>query len=355
MKILSIRSRRLSVPLSQPYAISSRLISSTELFVVEIDTDEGVVGLGAGAPAEEITGESADAAEAALTDGRLETFEGGNPRRLGGALRLAGDVLSSTPAAHAAVDMALWDLFARLQGLPLVDVLGRRHQALPTSVTLGVDSVAETLEQARAHLKAGFRCLKVKVGRTFDEDEERLRRLREAIGQEIRIRIDANEGYSLEETARLEPLVKSLDLELVEQPLPATEVASLHRLPEGLRRLVAVDENLHGPDDALALAGDPAPCGIYNIKLMKCGGVTPALSIASIAELARRELMWGCMDESVISIAAALHAAYACPATRYIDLDGSFDLAEDPAIGGFAVDDGCLRTLDAPGLGVSLG
>ena len=86
---------------------------------------------------------------------------------------------------------------------------------------------------------------------------------------------------------------------------------------------------------------------------MKCGGVRPALRIAAIAEAAGVELMGGCMDESVVSIAAALHAAFASPATRYLDLDGSLDLARDVATGGFVLEDGRMRTTGAVGLGVT--
>ena len=94
--------------------------------------------------------------------------------------------------------------------------------------------------------------------------------------------------------------------------------------------------------------------GIVNVKLMKCGGIAEALRMAQIAERAGLSLMWGCMDESVLGIAAALHAAYACPATRYLDLDGSLDLAEDPFIGGFLLDGDRMQILKRPGLGVRL-
>jgi L-alanine-DL-glutamate epimerase-like enolase superfamily enzyme len=145
---------------------------------------------------------------------------------------------------------------------------------------------------------------------------------------------------------------------LVEQPLPRGAEADLRQLDPSLRRLVAADESVHTAKDALALAvaepdGDPA-CGILNIKLMKCGGITGARAIATIAETAGIDLMWGCMDESAISIAAALHTAFASPATRYLDLDGSFDLARDPASGGFTIENGIMRPLGLPGLGVSL-
>jgi L-alanine-DL-glutamate epimerase-like enolase superfamily enzyme len=182
-----------------------------------------------------------------------------------------------------------------------------------------------------------------------------LHRLRERVGPEIQIRVDANQGYDLEETRRLWQKQEELQLELIEQPLPAETLTELRTLPQDLRRLVAADESLHEASDAADLAQRPRACGILNIKLMKCGGVSPALAIGQVAEATGLHLMWGCMDESVISISAALHAALACPQTRYLDLDGSLDLARDPAKGGFTLEDGELRTLDRPGLGVTLG
>jgi L-alanine-DL-glutamate epimerase-like enolase superfamily enzyme len=181
-----------------------------------------------------------------------------------------------------------------------------------------------------------------------------LHKLREQVGAGILIRVDANQGYDLAATQRLAAAAATLNVEFIEQPMPAKAVDAMRRLPPALAAGMAVDESLHDEEDALALAQAPPPFGIYNIKLMKCGGITSALGIAGIAEAARIRLMWGCMDESVISIAAALHAAYACPATQYLDLDGSFDLSRDLASGGFVLQDGYLSVCKAPGLGVRL-
>jgi L-alanine-DL-glutamate epimerase-like enolase superfamily enzyme len=117
---------------------------------------------------------------------------------------------------------------------------------------------------------------------------------------------------------------------------------------------VAADESLHGVTDAFKLAVSPQPFGIFNIKLMKCGGIAPGVQIADIAHIAGIDVMWGCMDESVVGIAAALHAALSSPATRYLDLDGHLDLARDIAEGGFKMEEGRLHVLDKPGLGVTL-
>jgi L-alanine-DL-glutamate epimerase-like enolase superfamily enzyme len=354
MRISGIASWGEAVPLVQPYEISSMRIDAVDLFFVRISTEEGVEGVGSASPAEDVTGESPAACRTALSAKRLSWLRGRDPRDLDA---LSGELEQShrvTPAARAAVDMALHDLAARSEKLPLVDLLGRCHEVLPTSVTIGILSVEETLEEADAYLDRGFRCLKVKTGRSFDEDVERITRLRERVGPEILIRIDANQGYTVEETQRFGDFAGDLHLELIEQPLPTTLDSELRGLPSSVRRIIAADESLHGEEAAKDLAADPPACRIFNIKLMKCGGIRPALAIAEVARSANIDLMWGCNDESVVSIAAALHAAYACPSTRYLDLDGSFDLARDPANGGFVVEDGCMRLLDRPGLGVDL-
>jgi L-alanine-DL-glutamate epimerase-like enolase superfamily enzyme len=250
--------------------------------------------------------------------------------------------------------MAIHDLHAQHLGLPLVDVLGRAHDRLPTSVTIGIKPLDETLAEADEYVARGFRALKLKVGRDLEGDLERVARVRERVGPGIALRADANQGYDLPGTRRFLAATAPLDLELVEQPVPAAATRDLCVLDDPTRARLAADESVLSPAEALALAAPPAPCGIFNVKLMKCGGIAPALSIADLAALAGIRLMWGCNDESRIGITAALHAALAAPATAFLDLDGSFDLARDIAEGGFVLEDGQLRTGDEPGLGLRL-
>ena len=136
--------------------------------------------------------------------------------------------------------------------------------------------------------------------------------------------------------------------------MPASQDAALLAPPADLRRQIGLDESLHSLADAQRLAGPPPAVGTFVVKLMKCGGPTSALEIARVAAAGGVDLMWGCNDESAISIAAALHVAYASPATRYLDLDGSFDLSTDLARGGFRVVEGQLELTPEPGLGVSV-
>ncbi|HEY6930756.1 MAG TPA: dipeptide epimerase, partial [Thermoanaerobaculia bacterium] len=350
MKIVSVSSRTEDFGLLRPYAIAFAQTESVENVVLEVRTADGKVGLGAGAPEARVTGETHEACAAALDTRALSWVVGRDVRETAKLCREAGERMPDTPAALAAVDMALHDLFAQHLGTPLVDVLGRAHEALPTSITIGIKGVDETLAEAAEYLDRGFTILKVKTGLDLEEDLERLRRLREKVGPRILIRADANQGYTPEETARFFERSAPLDLEFVEQPVKADAVAAIRALPDPWRRRIAADESMHDEQDALALSAPAPACGIFNVKLMKCGGIRPALRIASIAETAGIELMWGCMDESRISIAAALHAAFASPATRYLDLDGSLDLARDVADGGFEIEGGVMRTNGAPGL-----
>ncbi len=353
MKIGSVETRVEPLGLTRPYTIASRRTDSVENIIVTIRTTSGLMGLGAAAPERNVTGETLSACRAGLTRAKA-WLVGRDIRELQALCRVLGERLPTAPAARAALDMALHDLLAQHLGLPLVEMLGRAHRELPTSITIGIKGVEETLAEAQEYLARGFRILKVKVGIDLQQDLERLSRLRERVGPGIRIRADANQGYSSLEVMRFFRETVPLEIEFLEQPMKTAAVEAMRALPEAIRSRLAADESLLDEEDALSLVNPPQACGIFNIKLMKCGGIRPALRIAAIAEAGAVDLMWGCMDESVISIAAALHAAFASPATLYLDLDGSFDLARDVAEGGFILEDGVMRTSDAPGLGVRL-
>lgn len=353
MRIKNIKVWREALPLTRPYTIAFQTVSSVDLLFVRLETDRGVMGLGSGSPAPNITGETAEACHTALS-AAADTLQGRTLNSLGTVLQALAQATKGAPAAQAALDMAVYDAFTRALNVPLVDFFGRCHDALPTSITIGIKSVDATLEEAHEYVGGGFNVLKVKLGHDFEVDLERLRALRSEWGQRIVIRVDANQGYSIEETRSLADWGKRLALEFIEQPMPQHAIAVMRTLPTDLREQMAADESLHDTTDAITLLQPEPAFGIYNIKLMKCGGLTEARRIASVADMANRRVMWGCMDESKISISAALHTAYASPATRYLDLDGSLDLSRDVAAGGFGISNGVMRLVGEAGLGVSL-
>lgn len=352
MKIKKITIWKEDLELTRPYTIAYETICSVENLFVHLETDNGITGIGAGSPAEDVTGESITACETALTSTLESVLLEKDIRYSLSLLRELKTRLANTPAALAAADIALHDLVAKTMGLPLADILGRVHTSLPTSITIGIMPVKETLAEAREYLAHGFSILKVKTGLDVEQDIERVLRLHEEFGQAICIRVDANQAYGVDELHRFYNKTSDL-VEFIEQPLKAAEIAAMRAVPEKIRRISAADECLLSPASALNLLHSPQPFEIFNIKLMKCGGIAPGLEIANMAGYAGIDLMWGCMDESIVSIAGALHAALASKATKYLDLDGSLDLARDIVTGGFILKNGWLTTTDQPGLGVN--
>jgi L-alanine-DL-glutamate epimerase-like enolase superfamily enzyme len=289
-----------------------------------------------------------------LSDDNLQFLLGRDIRHFYELLDEVRTRFPKTPAARAALDIAMHDAFTKLLGIPLGAFLGQKISTMATSVTIGIKSVADTIEEAQEYYDMGFRVIKVKTGSDLDEDIERMAKLREQFGNEFVIRVDANQGYDEAALKRFYNDTLSMDIELIEQPVKASAIALLKNLPEEIKALIAADESLLTPEDAFILAAPPAASGIFNIKLMKSGGVYPGRLIAHIANAAGISLMWGCNDESAISITAALHAGLSFPNTKYLDLDGSLDLVVDVVREGFKINNGYMTITDRPGLGVEL-
>ena len=352
MKITAIRSSIQQLALSKPYTIAYDTYSGVELVFLEIELANGIVGIGSASPAEEVVAENARQTYAHVQSEFVQGLVGRDIRHFRQIIAELRLRFPGLPGTQAALDLALHDAFGQYLGLPVAAFYGQAIPALPTSVTVGIKNTADTLEEAAEYARLGFTCLKLKTGSELETDIEKVLKIREKYGQRLAIRVDANQGYSLPELRRFLAATENAGLELVEQPLPVGREPELLALSAAWRQRLAADESLTDLDAAFTLCVPPQPFGIFNIKLMKCGGIAAALEIGTLAKAAHIDLFWGCNDESVASIAAALHAAYACPNTRYLDLDGSFDLLEDLVSGGFVLENGMLRLTGAPGLGL---
>ncbi len=352
MKIKFVKSFDVDLGNTKPYTIAFKSIDEVRNAFVEITLENGVTGLGAGNPSEYVVGESFSQCVEALKEDNLAFLIGRDIRELNQLTFEVWKKFPKNPAARAALEIALYDAFTKHIDIPLVKFLGQKITSLPTSNTIGIKNVEETLREAGEYIKNGFKILKVKLGKDLEEDIERIIKLREQFGKSVIIRIDANQGYTAKQTIEFYNRTLSMDLELIEQPLPARAVDEMKKLPEAIKKTLAADESLISVADALELVKPPRASGIFNIKLMKCGGISRALKIADIAETEGVDLFWGCNDESIVSITAALHCAFACSNTKYIDLDGSLDLARHIVKGGFLLKDGYMHCLDKPGLGV---
>ncbi len=351
MKIKSIKAYQRDIPLTNPYTIAFQTTTEAPLVFLEIELFNGIVGYGSSTASEHVFGETIAQSIQNLQSDTVQQWIGRDIRHFRSIIAEAKQAFPLHSGTCTAIDIALHDTFGKYLGIPVLEFYGAHHKAMPTSVTIGIKPLEETLEDARMYQKQGFKVLKIKTGLDLAADIERCVKLRENFGTYFKIRVDANQGYDAVQTKAFYNATQKLNLELIEQPMPVGTESEMRDLPTEIKARIACDESLKNAQSALQLADTPETCGIFNIKLMKCGGLLGAFEIATIAKQANIDLFWGCFDESIISITAALHAAFACSSTKYIDLDGSFDLAEDVVTGGFVLEDGWMRPTSGPGFG----
>ena len=334
---MQLRTTTRTLALAEEFGIARGSRTTQSVVQVELEHD-GIVGRGEAAPVY-YRGESVDSAAEFLST-TAPPLIGDDPFALEDIEERLEDV-EGEAAGKAALDAALHDWIGRKLGVPVWRLLGLSPEAPPTSYTIGIDSLEGTRDRVRRARR--FRALKVKVGGA--EDLERLEAVREE--SEAPLRVDANEGWTLESARELLPELIRLDVELVEQPFPADDLDSFHALRELEPRLpVVVDEGCHDLAD-VAPAADYAD-GI-NVKLAKSGGVREAVRMIHAARALGLRVMLGCMVESQLGVAPA--AAIASLAD-WVDLDGHLLLADEPFTGLRLEHGRVLPGMDA-GLGVA--
>jgi L-Ala-D/L-Glu epimerase len=332
---VTIRARLHPLPLTlrTPFRLSRGSTSERRNVVCEL-LDGDAAGRGEAAPIARY-GESADSAAAAIAAMTADLVE---PAAF--AVEAARLAVPGQRAAEAALDAALHDLAGRRLGIPVRELLGLPRCTLPpTSWTIGLDPIDEALAKVAA--AGDYEVLKVKMG--GPGDLELVSAIRDAARQTIRV--DANEGWSLEEAPAKLAALERLGVEFVEQPLPAGHLEETRALRTRTNLALIADEDVHTADDVPRLAG------VYdgvNVKLAKCGGLSGALRLIATARAHGMKVLLGCMIESSLGIAAALAVA---PLVDWIDLDGHLLIADDP-FAGIPFAGGRLAVPDGPGLGV---
>lgn len=355
MRIVKLDAWTVAMKLAEPYTIAYETIDQAVNVLVRLETSNRIVGFGCAAPDEMVTGESPEATLDALLGPAREAVLGRDPRRIARIIEPLTDALPNRPSMLAAIDMACHDLLAKIAGMPLYMLLGGYRDRIRTSITIGILHEDETVRRARDFVAQGFRALKIKGGKSVDEDIARVLRVREAVGAAIELRFDANQGYGLSDSVRFVSGVRSARLELIEQPTPRGEPDLLGRVTESVSLPIMADESLMDLRDAFRIARRDL-ADMVNIKLMKVGGIYRALQVNSVARAAKLEAMVGCMDECELAIAAGMHFALARPNVKYADLDGHLDLIGDPTAGSLILRDGTLFPKPQPGIGLdSLG
>lgn len=221
MKITDVKVETIRIPMKKPFRIAFAVQDHSLNVLVKISTDEGLWGIGEAAPFEPVTGESAATVLEALKLFRTGLI-GMDPLDVEGIHRMMDRLLSGNTSAKAAVDIALYDIKGKLMGQPLYKVLGGSVNRIVTDMTVGIDTPEAMAAEARERVeKDGFTILKIKAGINPSEDIQALTLIRQAVGPNIRLRVDANQGYTVSDAVRTLKAFEELGVEAVEQCLPA--------------------------------------------------------------------------------------------------------------------------------------
>jgi len=343
----------MSVPLKKPFKTAIRSVNSVDDVIIKIITDTGNVGFGSAASTALVTGDTTESIEGAIKNYIKKTIVGMDIENLEGILLKLNSCIVRNTSAKAAVDIALYDLYGQLYKAPLYKLLGGYRNKLETDITISVNSPEEMTRDSIEAVKLGYKTLKIKVGKDSKLDIERMKAIRKAVGYDIKLRIDANQGWEPKEAVRTLRKIEdaAVDIELVEQPVVASNLDGLKLVTDNVDIPVMADESVFSPKDA-AKVMEMRAADLINIKLMKTGGIYNALKICSLAEVYGMECMLGCMLEGKVSVTAAVHLAAAKKVITKIDLDGPVLCSRDDVVGGAIYNNSSITLNEGPGLGI---
>ena len=343
LKIKDVTVRVNSLPYQQVFEIARGKAYEAGVVLLAIDFGD-VVGIGATAK-NSVTGDSIESIVRALSAWK-DRYVGMEYESLSGLRHALGNCPSI--AARAALDFAVHDAVAKAENIPLYKYLGGDKERILTSITIGIMENRAALAMAARYIDMGFRVLKIKVGKDVERDITLIREIRDLVGDDIAIRVDANCGYSVSDAIKLCKRCEGLGVEFVEQPVLGKE--RMAKVAKNTNIPIMADEDMKSVDDVIALASAKIP--LVNIKLIKCGGIFPSLEIARACDEHGINAMVGCFGECSVSLAFGLHFALGVRCVRYADLDSAFLLSRD--IGGDCIifRDGYLYPKNAPGIGI---
>ncbi len=354
MKITGIELGKLRVPLKKPFKTALRSVDQMEDVVVILETDTGHRGFGSAPATAVITGETHGSIIEAIRTIILPAIEGEDIQNLNHVVELIQGSMFANYSAKAAIEVAVYDLYAQSFGVPLYKILGGGEPVLSTDLTISVDYIDKMVNDAIEAVDRGFETLKIKVGKDLPLDIERVKAIYAAVSDKALIRVDANQGWTAKQTvSALRELESSgVVLELIEQPVRGDDVEGMKYVTERVSTPVMADESTFGPKQVIDLI-QMRGADIINIKLMKTGGISNAIKIADIAAVYDVKCMMGCMLETSIGVSAAAHVAVAKSSSiTRIDLDAPSLATVNPVNGGVTFDGAEITISDAPGLGI---
>ncbi|MFN2438830.1 MAG: mandelate racemase/muconate lactonizing enzyme family protein [Chitinophagaceae bacterium] len=350
--IHSIEIYKLFIPLKEPFVISLGTIHDVKNIVVIIRTKDGCIGYGECSPYMSINGESVDTCFI-VAQYFAQVLKNKDALNIAGCIEAMDKTIYANSSIKSAYDIALHDIAAQHAGLPLYQFLGgKKNKVLETDMTVSIGDPGKMKTDAIRFQKEGFPAIKVKLGETLEKDVARIKAIREGIGNDHPLRIDANQGWrTADEAIEILQALSPFNIEHCEEPIARWRFMDLHKVSAASPIPIMADESCGDEHDADRLIQLKA-CQMFNIKLGKSGGFFKAQKIAQAGEQAGMHMQVGGFMESRLGMTASAHFALTNDAIHHCDFDTPLMFTEDPVIGGINyLDKGVIEIPDVPGLG----
>jgi L-alanine-DL-glutamate epimerase-like enolase superfamily enzyme len=345
---------KLFIPLKDPFIISLGTILNAENVVVVIHTDKGISGFGECSPFMSINGESIDTC---FIVGQYfaKLFKGKNALAIEERIADMDKLMYGNNSIKSAFDMALYDIAAQHAGMPLYRFLGGENKkAIVTDYTVSIGDPETMAADAKKIQEQGYPAIKIKLGKHGPTDVLRIKAIREAVGNDVPLRIDANQGWSTDEAITTLKELARFGIQHCEEPIPRWAFLDLPKVKKESPIPIMCDESCGDHNDAARLIQLNA-CDQLNIKLGKSGGIFKALKMARMAEAAGMHLQVGAFMESRLAMTAFAHFSLCSPMIVHFDFDTALMFSEDPVSGGIVYEkNGLIKVPEEPGLGARI-
>jgi L-alanine-DL-glutamate epimerase-like enolase superfamily enzyme len=354
LQITTVEIYKLLIPLKEPFVISLGTQFNADNILIVIRTNEGISGFGECSPYMSINGESIDTCYI-VAQYLATALKGKNPLQIEDCIAAMDKVIFGNNSIKSAFDMALYDIAAKHSNMPLYQFLGgAKNKVITTDMTVGIGSPEKMANDALRFKEAGFPAVKVKLGQTTELDVERIKAIRAAVGNELPLRIDANQGWNVETAIATLQALAPYNIEHCEEPIARWNFMELSKVRKASPIKIMADESCCTQHDASRLATLQA-CDYFNIKLGKSGGIVNALKIVEVGNQHKIKMQIGSFMESRLATTAFVHFAYSNNSIVHFDLDTPLMMAEDPIENGLQyLTNGVVEIDDTPGIGASI-
>ncbi|MGG0655670.1 mandelate racemase/muconate lactonizing enzyme family protein [Rummeliibacillus pycnus] len=353
MKITEVEIYAIELPLIEPFIISYDTYDTMPSIIVKMTTDEGIIGYGEAVPDEHVTGETWESTYMVLKHQLAPAVIGQDPLGFEKIHELMDKTVYQVPAAKAAIDIACFDIAGKKLNVPVYQLIGGRyHEKFPITHVLSIGTPEKMANEAAERVAMGYRSFKMKVGTEVMKDVERIQAVREKVGDDIDIRVDVNQGWhNAATTLKGLRALRDVNLDWLEQPVDADDIDAMVEVKSKTDVTLMIDEALHGAKEMREIIAKRAADKV-NIKLMKCGGIYPAMKLANMAEMSGIECQVGSMVESSIGSAAGFHVAFSKKIMKSVELTGPLKFSKD--VGNLYYDVPFICLNERPGLGIDV-